>query len=289
MKSIALSHGAATIINAISTGKGAAFGIGLETKAVVELNDSGEFTAKIRGHPQESTKLIEISARNVIGHFGLEYGAKIETESDIPIARGLKSSSTAANSVVLATANAILKSGNRIQFDDQLLINLGVDAAVEAGVTITGAFDDASASYFGGFVVTDNEKRKILRAGEMESSLKVLLFVPKKKSYTVEVDRSRTKILSKEIEIAWDEALKGNLYTAMTINGILYSSLFKQDSEIALSAISAGAISAGLSGKGPAVVALIREDPGRIKDAWKEFKGDIIETTINNEKAKILG
>lgn len=289
MKSIALSHGAATIINAISTGKGAAFGIGLGTKAVVELNDSGEFTAKIKGHPKESTKLIEISARKVIEYFGLKYGAEIGTESDIPIARGLKSSSTAANSVVLATANAILKSGNRIQFDDQLLINLGVDAAVEAGVTITGAFDDASASYLGGFVVTDNEKRKILRAGEMESSLKVLLFVPKKKSYTVEVDRSRTKILSKEIEIAWDEALKGNLYTAMTINGILYSSLFKQDSEIALSAISAGAISAGLSGKGPAVVALIREDPGRIKDAWKEFKGDIIETTINNEKAKILG
>ncbi len=289
MKSIGVSHGAATIINAMATGKGAAFGIGLETKAVVELNDSGEFTARIRSHPKESTKLIEISARKVIEHFGLNYGARIETESDIPIARGLKSSSTAANSVVLATANALLNSGNKIQFDDQLLINLGVDAAVEAGVTITGAFDDASASYFGGFVVTDNEKRKILRAGEMESSLKVLLFVPKKKTYTAEIDKERTKILSKEIEIAWDEALKGNLYTAMTLNGILYSAIFRQDSEIALSAISAGAIAAGLSGKGPAVVALTREDSGRIKDAWKEFKGDIIETTINNEKARILG
>lgn len=288
MKSTAVSCGASTIINAMATGKGAAFGIGLKTKAVVELNDSGEFTARIKDHPDESAKLIESCARKVIEHFGLKYGAGIETESDIPVARGLKSSSTAANSVVLATADAILKAGDEIQFNDQLLINLGVDAAIEAGVTITGAFDDASASYFGGFVVTDNEKREVLRSGEMESSLKVLLFVPWKKTYTAEVDKDRTKILAREIEIAWDEALKGNLHTAMTLNGILYSAIFRQDAEIALSAISAGAIAAGLSGKGPAVVALARNNSDRIKDVWRGFKGDIIETAINNEKAKVL-
>ena len=38
MQATAVSHGAATIINAIATGKGAGFGIGLETKATVKLN-----------------------------------------------------------------------------------------------------------------------------------------------------------------------------------------------------------------------------------------------------------
>jgi len=185
MQATAVSHGAATIINAIATGKGAGFGIGLETKATVKLNDSGNITGKIKEAPDEDTKLIELCAKKVFEHFGVNYGAEIETESNIPIARGLKSSSTAANAVVLAAAGAIARAGhgkikevrvsknvteqqvfiNNRLIDIELLINLGVDAAIEAKVTITGAFDDASASFLGGFGVMENEKRKILRCG----------------------------------------------------------------------------------------------------------------------------
>ncbi len=46
--------------------------------------------------------------------------------------------------------------------DDFEIVNLGVDAAFDAKVTVTGAFDDACASYFGGVVVTDNLERKIV-------------------------------------------------------------------------------------------------------------------------------
>ena len=37
-----VSHGAATIVNAIATGKGAAFGIDLKTWADVSINDSSK-------------------------------------------------------------------------------------------------------------------------------------------------------------------------------------------------------------------------------------------------------
>ncbi|RLI85918.1 MAG: shikimate kinase [Candidatus Altiarchaeales archaeon] len=289
MRAMAISHGAATIVNAIATGKGAAFGISLETRATVELNETGKFSAKIRDFPDEDTKLMELCAKKVIDYFGLNYGADIETESNVPIATGLKSSSTAANSVVLATMSAIAKEHGEIKgkVDDLTLINLGVDAALEANVTVTGAFDDAAASYLGGFVVTDNKERKILRSGKMEP-LDVLIFVPKEKIYTSKIDVNRTKLLSREVMIAWEEASKGNLYTAMTLNGLLYSATLGQDTGIPLAALGAGAISAGLSGTGPSVVALTKNNSEKIVEAWSEFDGKIIEAKVNNKKAEIL-
>lgn len=308
MQATAVSHGAATIINAIATGKGAGFGIDLETKATVKLNDSGKFTGKIKEAPVENTKLIELCAKKVLEYFGLDYGAEIITESNIPIARGLKSSSTAANAVVLATAGAIARGKHgrikkirvvkgvleqQIFINNQLivpdlLVNLGVEAAIEAKVTITGAYDDASASFLGGFVVTDNVNRKILRSGDFEN-LNVLIFVPEEKTYTHEVNVERMKLLSREVNIAWDEALKGNLYTAMTLNGVIYSATTGNSPEIALSALNAGAVGAGLSGTGPAVAAVARDNNiDKIQSAWEQFGGGVITAKVNNEIARVL-
>jgi len=288
MRSIAISHGAVTIINAIATGKGSALGISLETKATVELNDSGKITAKIKNSPGEDTKLMELCTRYVFNHFDVDYGAKIETDSNIPIAKGLKSSSAAANAVVLATVNSILKKTPEFKKpSDMDIINLGVNAAIKAKVTITGAFDDASASYLGGFVVTDNEKRKILKAEKMKP-LDVLLFVPKGRVYTIKIDVDRTKLLRKEVLTAWKEALKGNIYPAMNLNGVLYSAALNQNPEIALSALRAGALASGLCGTGPAVAALVRGNLDKIKEEWQQFDGKIIEAKVNNKKARII-
>ncbi len=46
--------------------------------------------------------------------------------------------------------------------NDLEIVNLAIDSSLEAGVTITGAFDDATASYFGGVTVTDNINREII-------------------------------------------------------------------------------------------------------------------------------
>ena len=100
---------------------------------------------------------MEKTVARVLQRFSLDnsFGAKIKTWSNIPIAKGLKSSSAAANAVALATTAALGKT-----LDDLEIVNLGVDAAFDAKVTVTGAFDDACASYFGGVVITDNLKRR---------------------------------------------------------------------------------------------------------------------------------
>jgi len=112
-KAVAIAHGAATVVNAIALGKGAAFGVDLWTKAEVKVtSEPGVITAEIVSDPNESTLLIEKTVLRVLQRFSLEksFGAKVKTQSTIPIAKGLKSSSAAANATALATTAALGKS-----------------------------------------------------------------------------------------------------------------------------------------------------------------------------------
>ena len=286
-KAEALAHGAATIVNAIALGKGAAFGVDLWTKVQVKLTDEPTvIRGEIISDPAESTVLIERTLARVFQHFGVEkqFGAKVKTWSNIPIARGLKSSSVAANAVALATTAALGKA-----LDDLAVVNLGVDAAFNAKVTVTGAFDDACASYFGGVVVTDNLKRKLIKRSALPESLAVLFHVPSKKAYTGNSDVNKLKTVAPLVKIAYKEALRGNFLAALSLNGIIYSSALGYNTSVAMDALSAGAVAAGLCGKGPAVTAVVSNDKiDQVKAALQLHEGEILQARLNQEKAKVV-
>jgi len=286
-KAEAIAHGAATIVNAIATGKGAAVGVDLWTRARVHLTDKPRvIEGSIVSDPTENPVLIEKTVGKVFEHFNLEekLGAKVETWSNIPIARGLKSSSVAGNAIALATVAALGKS-----LDDLTILNLGVDGAIEAKVTITGAFDDACASYFGGVVVTDNLKRRIVKRSEIAEDLAVLFYVPTKKMYTRDSNVQRMKGAASLVKIAYKEAVKGNYWSALTLNGLIYSSALGYNPSIAVDALMAGALAAGLSGTGPAVAAIVPEEKiDHVKDAWQMYEGDILQARVNHEKARVV-
>jgi len=286
-KAEAISHGAATIINAIAMGKGAAIGVNLWTKARVTITDKpGIIKSTIVSDPTENPVLIENTVKKVLKYFNFEgkFGAKVETLSNIPIARGMKSSSAAANAVALATVAALDK-----KLDDITIVKLGVDGAMAAKVTITGAFDDACASYFGGVVVTDNLKRKIVKRFKITENLTVLFHVPAEKAYTASSDVHRMKGVASLVKVAYKEALKGNHWAALTLNGLIYSSALGYNPSIAMDALMAGALAAGLSGTGPAVTAIVpSEKKDLVKDVWERYEGEILEAKINNEKAKVV-
>ncbi len=283
----AIAHGAATIVNAIALGEGAAFGVDLWTKAEVTLTDEAAIiSGEITSDPTESTLLIEKTVSRVFQYFGVEtsFGARVKTSSNIPIARGLKSSSAAANSVALATVAALRK-----ELDDLTVINLGVDAAFNAKVTITGAFDDACASYFGGVVVTDNLDRKILQRYPLPDDLTVLFHVPAKKSYTGDSDVSKLAMVKPFVQSAFEEAKKGNFWMALTMNGTVYSTALGYDNSVATDALKAGAVAAGLCGKGPAVTAVVSDDNiDSVKEALQRHEGKILQARFNQEKAKVV-
>jgi len=286
VRGVASACGSATVVNAIASGRGAAFAVDLRVRADVELTDeAGEIVGRISGEPSETTNLIEICARKVLQRFKLlrTYGARIKTKSDIPIAVGLSSSSAAANATVLATFAALGKNP-----DPMTVLNLGIDAAFEAEVTITGAFDDAASSFLGGGVVTDNLKRRILKRFRIDPKLDVLIYVPPSKLHTSRVDVTRMKPLAKFVNIAHRYALEGNIFGAMTLNGLLYSSALSHDVIVTFDAMKAGALAAGLTGTGPAVVAIAR--PNNVEDirkAWRGRPGRVILTKPTTHGARV--
>jgi shikimate kinase len=285
MKGRAYCFGAATIINGIALGKGAAYGIGLKTTASVELNDEPSvFEVTIKGDESENPKLAEHCVLEVLNKFDLtnEHGAKISTRSEIPISRGLKSSSAAANAIVLATFNALGK-----EYSDLEIINLGVEASLKAKVTLTGAYDDACATYFGNVAVTDNLKREILAQYPIKEEYDVLIHVPDEKIKKSDVEVERLHGIKEALQIAHDLALNQQFLSAIQINGLAYGSAMSLDTEITTKALIAGAATAGITGTGPATVILT--EPKR-KEKILEAIGDpnrIICTTINRMKAGV--
>ena len=281
----AYALGAGTIINAISTWKGAAFGIDLKTFADVELSENEEsIRGSIEGMPDGNTILIERSVELVLNHFDMKLGGTVTTRSEVPLASGLKSSSAAANATVLATLDAIGESMEPLD-----AVRIGVQASKDAGVTITGAFDDACASFFGGIVVTDNKEMQLVKRVERE--MDVLIFAPDKKAFSAQTDVSRSKLIAPWVDIAYNLALEGKYERAMTLNGFLYCSALGFDTEPMMQALELGIESVSLSGTGPAYAALVEKDKvDSLTNAWENsgMSGNVIKTKINNKGAMSL-
>jgi shikimate kinase len=281
----ACASGAGTIINAIATWKGAAFGIDLMTFAEVELSEGESgISGFIEEMPEGDTRLIEQCVEMTLERFGLELGGTVKTRSEIPLAGGLKSSSAAANASVLATLRAVGETLPPLE-----IVKLGVEAAKKVGVTITGAFDDACASFFGGIVVTDNRKMELLRREEFNS--KVMIFAPARKAFSADTDVKRSRLIAPYVEIAYELALKGEYERAMTLNGFLYCGALGFGTEHMLRALELGVKGVSLSGTGPSYAALVRaEQVKELRSAWEScgVEGKVIETSINNRDAMSL-
>jgi len=275
----AYAYGAGTIINAISTWKGAAFCIDLKTEAEVVITDD----KKITGYIEESgdTKLIERCVFLTLLRFGSKSGAKVSTKSQIPIASGLKSSSAAANATVLATLDAL---GEKLE--PMEAIKIGVQAALDAKVTITGAFDDACASMLGGFVITDNKNKELIKREERASE--VLILAPEKQVFSSGTNVMRSRLIGKWVEMAFMEAIVGNYEKAMTLNGFLYCAALGFSTEPMMAALELGIEGVSLSGTGPAYTALgSPELLDKLEPVWERMGAKVIRTKVNNIGGKV--
>jgi len=285
----AVANGAGTIVNAIAIWKGAAFGIDLETTADVELDecsgDSGGITGIIEigsdgagdcGDVGYDTALITRCVTSVLNRFGCQCEGVVTTRSEIPIARGLKSSSAAANAATLATLNAIGETLPPIE-----VVRMGVRAALDVGVTITGAFDDACASLLGGIVITDNRNQELVDRIECDS--RVLIYLPEEKAFTADTDIARSEAIAPLVEVAYQLALAHDFENAMTLNGLLYCAALGFDTEVAMRALELGVSGVSLSGTGSAYTALVgRDQVKELTSCWSEMGGTVIETKIVN-------
>ncbi len=194
-------------------------------------------------------------------------------DSEIPVSRGLKSSSAVANAVVLASARAL-----GLELEPLQVINLGVDAALEAKVTITGAFDDACASFFGGIVVTENVARRLVKVDRFPPGLMAVVQIPRwmiTKPSLAQIDFSPIR---ERVEEAYRLAVQGDYFHALEVNSAAYAPILGIDETPALRARAAGAMAAGISGAGPAILALVK--PAHVEAVVQALADDESEVRV---------
>ncbi len=182
-------------------------------------------------------------------------GAVATTESTWPASKGLKTSSGAAAALLRAAAEDADVELSNIELEV-----LAVQCSRDAGVTLTGAFDDQVATVRGGCHRTDNPAMLVLDTLPIEP-WHVAVWVPEA---TIPKDDLRdldASILRPKIEEAERLLIDGNIPGAMTLNGAAFTEFYAAHglpvtAEPAKVALEAGALGAGLSGTGPAVAAL---------------------------------
>jgi shikimate kinase len=278
----ATMHGAISIVNAIATGKGSALGISLKVTAEISLeNGQG-----IKFQRTKDDKLLrnvvykiipaEIIANNMIS---------IQIESEIPWGFGLKSSSAVSNAVALACSRLIDSN-----MGDYTVLDIAVSASLDAKVTVTGGYDDAAACYFGGFVLTDNYKRDLIRREKAPDNLYAIILLPQNASRG---NINKLSIMSDFFINAFNLAEAGEYWKAMKLNGVLASAALSVNYEPVRAALERHALGASVSGNGPSLAAVAYENRiDDIKSAFGDFNGNILVSKINNQKAsveKIIG
>ncbi len=253
---IGRSHGSITVINAMPCGIGATIGVGLETQAIFS-STGGSRDVTIGNDSGEDTTMARICVHMAYETAGIPEPDdwSLRTESDIPVSRGLKSSSSACNAILRAVLGEL---GH--EMDPVELIRLGVKCAREAKVTVTGSFDDACGCGLGGIVVTDNRRDEIIDRADI-GDFDVVIHVPRFKIRKSTVPIDALHAVAPRIQEAIDIAMT-DPFRAMTMNGTIISTVQGVDNSLANRAMGMGALGAGMSGSGPAIAMVVPKGDG---------------------------
>ena len=273
-------HGAISLVNAIATGKGATLGISLNVNAILE-NTTGSGIVLQSDDQNISSRLVNSVIKKTVPKKELEKNKlRIIIDSEIPTGYGLKSSSAISSVVALGCAKLFKQKLN-----DYQILSIGVKASLETKVSLTGAYDDACACYYGGFNVTDNYKTKRILYEKAPRNLSAVIFLPKSRKRGNIKNLRKLKVV---FDQAWNLAKEKKYWNAMMLNGLATSLNFNTDPMILTDLVNSGALSASTSGNGPAIAAVAKSSKiSNIRKVFSTLEGKIIVSKINNEKAEV--
>jgi shikimate kinase len=251
MLGVGRSSAAFSVVNAVPTGVGCAHGVRLYAAVTVELGARG--AAPTVEPDSARTPLLAAALEKALGRFptpgrGILH---VTVDSEIPIAKGLKSSSAVATAAIRAVANAV---GATPPAEE--VAHLAADAGRRAGVSATGAFDDALAGLVPGFVLTDNREDRLIARSPADPDWVAVVHVPAGGHRPAPELRDRFAGSTEAAAAvraaragAWAEAMSRNTVVVERAMGYEYGALRAR-------AQAAGALATGVSGFGPALVAL---------------------------------
>ena len=272
-------HGAVSIVNAIATGNGATLGIDTFVKTRLKVKD-GRGIHITSDNRTISSRLINKVIENIIPKKQLEkVRLELDFQSNIPTGYGLKSSSAISTAVSLVCSKAFKK-----KLTDNEILKIGIESSIQTNVSITGAYDDACACYYGGFNVTNNYKRDLVFRNIAPNNLQAIIFLPKSRKRG---NVKKLKDFKPAFEKAWELAKNHDYWNASILNGIATSSILNSNPKLLFQLIKKGAVSATISGNGPSIVAITKKGHNsNIKKELSSLEGKVIISNINNKKAE---
>ncbi|MGC9047763.1 MAG: shikimate kinase [Caldisphaera sp.] len=240
-----LAYGGISIVNAVPCGNGAVMPIDLKVYAREgKSSKDSSLTIAIKDYIRKKY--------NILTDFYIE--------SEIPEGMGLKSSSAVSVAAISSIANKI---GNPYP------PYLSAKISKEYGLSITGAFDDAVASYTGMISFTNNYSFNIVKLEKNAEELKAIILI-KESRHPINLDLMRKRC--NKFNSAYKMALEGRIYDAMILNGKLMAEINGYSLEIIDNALKKGALSAGISGNGPSYFALTKNgEEGSIIDLFSTY------------------
>ena len=273
-------HGAVSLVNAIATGNGAAVGIDTFVKTTLEVKE-GTGIYITSDNKTISSRLINKVIQNSVPKKQLEKTRlELDFQSNIPTGYGLKSSSAISTAVSMVCSKAFQR-----KFTDKKILKIGVESSIQTKVSLTGAYDDACACYYGGFNVTNNYKRSLVLRRPAPSNLQAIIFLPKSRKRG---NLKKLKNFKPAFEKAWELAKNGDYWNASILNGIATSSILNSNPELIFKLIEKGAVGATISGNGPSIMAITKKGHNsNIKKEFSSLEGNIIISNINNKKAEV--
>ena len=275
----AIVHGAVSIVSAIATGNGATLGIDTFVKTRLKVKD-GRGIHITSDNRTISSRLINKVIENIIPKKQLEkVRLELDFQSNIPTGYGLKSSSAISTAVSLVCSKAFKK-----KLTDNEILKIGIESSIQTKVSITGAYDDACACYYGGFNVTNNYKRDLVFRNIAPNNLQAIIFLPKSRKRG---NVKKLKDFKPAFEKAWELAKNHDYWNASILNGIATSSILNSNPKLLFQLIKKGAVSATISGNGPSIVAITKKGHNsNIKKELSSLEGKVIISNINNKKAE---
>ncbi len=260
------AYAAGTVLNALATGVGSAFAVDLRTSVRLREGESGGIKILVNGVERRS-----IVAQRILKQ--AEFQGVVDVRSEIPGGCGLGSSSAFVNALLVAVKKYI---GDDLDAGEILRTNARL--SIETGISYTGAFDDASASLLGGFVVSENYKMRLYRRDEVEGYAAIL--IPRFSRF--EVDWGKIRAEAAKLKPAVEAAKNGEYCKAMMENTKYYCKVMGYPIRIADKGWMLG-ICCGLSGNGPAYVAFgSRSEMKAISNLWEDY-GEVIVKKLVTE------
>jgi len=263
-------NGGISVLSAFSNWIGGSAAIDLPMEIVMSRSDS----------PPEN-RIVNDTISYLAGRLKTDRNYSVKVKSRIPVSAGLKSSSALTLGVLLG-----MVSLNEYQADDLEILKLAGLASISNGTSLTGAFDDLCSCFFGGYCVTDNRKMEIMKKGELPDHSVIIAYPIDNQRITSSISLEKFSRYSGCFDRISRNALDGNIFQAMDMNGFIMGSILGIDLRAIGALLDLGSGHASQSGKGPALFGIFDGDiPERI-DLPSGY--ELIRTRFSNRKASVV-